>query len=96
MKKLFFFKEYIYYSEFESKTSQYVATVEVDYDAIEQELPTGARIKYETVQTVVEGGKFIVHGEYTFSDVLPNAISATDSIDISEVLGDEGILPSAN
>jgi hypothetical protein len=96
MKKLFFFKEYNYYSEFESKTSHYVATVEVDYDQIEQELPTGAKIKYETVQTMVEAGKFIVYGEYTFSDVLPNAISAADSIDISEVLGDEGILPSAN
>ncbi|QHT69164.1 hypothetical protein GXP67_22235 [Rhodocytophaga rosea] len=96
MKKLFFFKEYTYYSEFESKTSHYVATVEVDYDEIEKELPSGARIKYETVQTMIEAGKFIVYGEYTFSDVLPNAISATESIDISQVLGEEGILPSAN
>jgi hypothetical protein len=65
MKKHFFFKEYIYYNEFESKSTNFVSRVEVDYDQIEKQLPVGAKIKYETIQTVIENGKFIVYGEYT-------------------------------
>lgn len=96
MRKQYFFKEYLYYSEFESKTTHSVATLEVDFDKIERELPAGAKIKHETVQTVVEAGKFIVYGEYTLSTSLVDEVLAADSIDISQVLGEEGLLPSAN
>jgi len=73
-----------------------VATVDVDFDEIERSLPEGAAIKHQTVQTVVEGGKFIVYGEYTIpGEALEEAV-AKEAINIEEVLGDEGMLPSVN
>lgn len=96
MRKHFFFKEYIYFNEFESKTTGFVSTVDVDYEQIERELPTGAKIKLETIQTVIEAGKFIVYGEYTLLEASLDEMVATTSIDISQMLGEEGILPSAN
>jgi len=96
MKKHFFFKEYTYYSEFESKRSRFVATLEVDYEQIERDLPQGAKIKLESVQTVVEAGKFIVYGEYTMIESSLSEKVATEAIEITQVLGEEGLLPSAN
>lgn len=96
MKKKFFFKEYIYYNEFESRTTRFVSTLEVDYEQIERELPQGAIIKPETIQTVIEGGKFIIYGEYTLLEASLDEMVATTSIDMTQVLGEEGILPSAN
>jgi hypothetical protein len=96
MKKHFFFKEYIYYNEFESRTTGFVSLLDVDYEQIERELPTGAKIKLETVQTVVEAGKFIVYGEYSMIEASLSEMVSTDAIELTQVLGEEGILPSAN
>lgn len=96
MKKHLFFKEYIYYNEFESKTTGSVSLLEVDYEQIEKGLPIGAKIKLETVQTVVEGGKYIVYGEYSILETSFNEMVSTEAIDLTQVLGEEGILPSAN
>ena len=96
MKKYLFFKEYTYYNEFESKTTGFVSLLEVDYEQIERELPTGAKIKLETVQSIVEAGKFIVYGEYSIFEESLNEMVSTEAIDLTQVLGEEGILPSAN
>jgi hypothetical protein len=95
MKKQFFFKEYLIRGDEETKAIRQVATVEVDFAHIEQELPSGAQIKPETVQTVIEGGRFIVYGEYALPVALEELI-ARDSINIEEVLGDQETLPSIN
>ena len=87
MKKQFFFKEYLIQGDNETRTIRYVATVEVDFAQIEQELPSGAQIKPETVQTVIEGGRFIVYGEYALPTALEEIV-ARESIDIEQVLGD--------
>ncbi len=96
MKKHLFFKEYTYYSEFESKTTGFVSLLEVDYEKIERELPTGAKIKLENVQSVVEAGKFIVYGEYSMIETSLNEMVSTEAIELTQVLGEEGMLPSAN
>jgi hypothetical protein len=96
MKKHFFFREYIYYSEFEGKSIKFVATLEVDFNEIEKGLPAGAIIKHDTVKTVIEGGKFVVYGEYTLLQSALEEIAATEAIKIDEVLGNEGLLPSVN
>jgi hypothetical protein len=95
MKKQFFFKEYLIRGDDETKAIRHVATVEVDFAQIEQELPSGAQIKSETVQTVIEGGRFIVFGEYGLPAALEEIV-ARESIDIEEVLGDQETLPSLN
>jgi hypothetical protein len=95
MKKQFFFKEYLIRGDDATKAIRHVATVEVDFAQIEQELPFGAQIKPETVQTVIEGGRFIVFGEYGLPVALEEIV-ARESIDIEEVLGDQETLPSLN
>jgi hypothetical protein len=47
------------------------------------------------VQTVIEGGRFIVFGEYGLPASLEEIV-ARESIDIEEVLGDQETLPSLN
>jgi hypothetical protein len=47
------------------------------------------------VQTVIEGGRFIVYGEYALPAALEEIV-ARESIDIEEVLGDQETLPSLN
>jgi hypothetical protein len=54
-----------------------------------------AQIKMDTVQTVIEGGRFIVYGEYALPTALEEIV-ARESIDIEEVLGDQETLPSLN
>lgn len=95
MKKQFFFKEYLIRGDDETKAIRLIATVEVDFAHIEQELPPGAQIKPETVQTVIEGGRFIVYGEYAVPAPLEDLV-AHDSINIEQVLGDQETLPSLN
>ncbi|CAA9302843.1 MAG: hypothetical protein AVDCRST_MAG56-5646 [uncultured Cytophagales bacterium] len=95
MKKQFFFKEYLIRGDDETKAIRHIATVEVDFAHIEQELPLGAQIKTETVQTVIEGGRFIVYGEYALPVALEEIV-ARESIDIEQVLGDQETLPSMN
>lgn len=96
MKKYFFFKEYLLHSTPNVLAISSVQTQEVNFDAIEKELPVGAKIKYESVKTIITGEKFIVYGEY-----LPLATElkenvATEAISIDEVLGDQETLPSVN
>ncbi len=95
MKKYFFFKEYLLSGDADTRAIRNVATVEVDFDRIEQELPVDARINPATVQTVIEGGRFIVYGEYTLPTPL-EALVTRDAIDIEQVLGDQETLPSVN
>lgn len=95
MKKYYFFKEYLLTGDSELTMIKTVATVEVDFAKIEQELPLGAQIKLETVQTVIEGGRFILYGEYSLPATVEEII-ARESIDIDQVLGDEETLPSLN
>ncbi len=96
MKKHYFIKEYLYHSDFESKSSGVLATVEVDYGQIERNLPLGASIKYETVHTMLENGKLIVYGEYTLPLTTLEEVVMKESIDIDQVLGEEGLQPSVN
>ena len=95
MKKYFFFKDYLIAGDSQISMIKGISTVEVDFAQIENELPPGAIIKQETLQTMVEGGRFIVYGEYSLP-VLMEDLIAKDSIDIEQVLGDEGTLPSFN
>jgi hypothetical protein len=95
MKKQFFFKEYLIQGDAETRTLRSVATVEVDFARIEQELPEGARIDQNKIQTVIEGGRFIVYGEYTLPVAIEELV-ARDAIDIQQVLGDQETLPSVN
>jgi hypothetical protein len=95
MKKLFFFKEYEIYSEFETKAIRGLATIEVDFDQLGKDLPLGAEIRPETVRTQIEGSRFIVYGEY----VLPATILETvakEAIELDDLLGDQEKLPSVN
>lgn len=96
MKKQFFFKEYLIPGDAETRMIRSVSTVEVDFAQIEQELPTGARLELATVQTVIEGGRFIVYGEYTTLPATPEEIVAQESINLEQVLGDQEMLPSIN
>jgi hypothetical protein len=96
MKKLFFFKEYLIHGDAVSKAIRGVATIEVDFAQIEKDLPVGAFIKPETVQTVIEGGRFMVYGEYVLPAATLEEVVASESIDIAQVLGDEEKLPSMN
>ncbi len=95
MKKQFFFKEYLIAGDDQTRSVRGVATLEVDFAQIEQELPVGAQIKMDSVQTVIEGGRFVVYGEYALPAALEEIV-ARESIDIQEVLGDQETLPSLN
>jgi hypothetical protein len=95
MKKYYFFKDYLIAGDSQRGIIRGTSTVEVDFAQIEQELPIGAQIKIETLQTVVEGGRFLVYGEYTLP-VSMEELVAKDSIDLDQVLGDEESLPSLN
>src|SRR5215213_3899152 len=96
MKKQYFFKEYPIYGDFDIKSTKLVPTVEVDFDEIEKGLPTGSKIRHATVQTVIVGEKFIIFGEYSTLEAAMKETVATESIDIDDVLGDAGTLPSVN
>jgi|APFEC2959095171_1045051.scaffolds.fasta_scaffold00108_10 hypothetical protein len=92
MKKLFFVRKF-------SLAGSSISTLEVDLAAIEQALPEGARIKSETVQTQIEGDTFIVYGEYTTEEQAMQEAQeavAQETINLDEVLGDGGMLPSVN
>jgi hypothetical protein len=92
MKKLFFVRKF-------SLSGSSISTLEIDLAAIEQALPEGARIKPETIQTQIEGDTFIVYGEYTTEEQAMQEAQeavATETIDLGEVLGDGGMLPSVN
>lgn len=95
MKQYFFFKEYLISGDSQLTIIKGVATVEVDFARIEQELPTGAQIKIETVQTHIEGGRFVVYGEYSLPVSLEELVTK-EAIDLDQVLGDEENLPSLN
>jgi hypothetical protein len=96
MKKLFFVKEYPIQGGMAGLTLRSLATIEVDFNRIESELPPGAQIKYESVQTVIDGGNLVVFGEYTSLASAAEEMLARESIDIQQVLGDQEILPSVN
>ena len=92
MKKLFFVRKY-------SLSSSSISTLEIDLKVIEQALPEGGRIKTETVQTLIEGDTFIVYGEYSTQELAMHEAQeavATETINLNEVLGDGGMLPSVN
>ena len=95
MKKYFFFKEYLITGDSQPTIIKALATIEVDFARIEQELPIGAQIKMETVQTQIEGGRFIVYGEYSLPVSLEELVTK-EAIDLDQVLGDEENLPSLN
>jgi hypothetical protein len=92
MKKHFFVRKY-------SLSGSSISTLEIDLGAIEQALPEGGRIKSETVQTLIEGDTFIVYGEYSTQELAMQEAQeavATETINLDEVLGDGGLLPSVN
>jgi len=92
MKKLFFVRKY-------ALSGSSISTLEVDLESIEQALPEGGRIKSETVQTTIEGDKFIVYGEYsTQQSAMQEAQESvsTEIVNLGEVLAEGSTLPSVN
>lgn len=96
MKKKFFVKKYPIYGDFDVRATQLTPTIEVDFDEIEKSLPFGSEIRKETIQTVIVGDEFVVYGEYSSLESTLKAAAAVESIDIDEVLGETGPLPSVN
>lgn len=100
MKKNFFVKEYLISFDHDKAISviqtSSVSTIEVDFDQIEKQLPIGSKINKETVQTVIQIDKFIVYGEYSRIEPILPELATTESIELTDVLGDESVLPSVN
>jgi hypothetical protein len=100
MKKNFFVKEYPLAMSADNvlnTRTTAISTFEIDFEQLEQQLPAGAKIKSETVQTTIEADRFIIFGEYTLTDPLPSApVAATESVELKDVLGEDTLLPSVN
>lgn len=99
MKKNFFVKEYPLAMSADNvlntRTTS-LSTVEIDFEQLEQQLPAGARIKTETVQTTIEADRFVVFGEYTVAEPLLSDPVAAESTELKDVLGEDALLPSVN